>query len=87
MDGYDYEPRIDENFWGINLSVYRKPELYLELCETRPYAPDGTSPLIFMKLGIFHIMFENKRIYNYLYKRKFGCELDWDYIDKYNQCR
>jgi len=82
------EERFVETIGPVIITVYkhiRKTEL--ELCLTTPYAPDGVSPLIFLDLGLFLFIIESRAIYGWLYKKRYGWEIDWDYIDRYEECR
>lgn len=68
-------PIFDFYILGINFSLWKTPELSVTLCETSPYAPDGEVPLIFIRLAYLEIMFYNKPLYNYIYKKKYGWEI------------
>lgn len=52
--------------------LYKAPKLELDICETYPYAPDGDVPLIFLRLGWFEFLFNNKFIYKTIYKRRYN---------------
>lgn len=66
-------PIYDTQIFGLSIWIWKefhKPEL--EIVETYPYEPDGTTPLIFARCGWVELVFENKMLYKFLYKRKHG---------------
>jgi hypothetical protein len=67
---------FDFYLFGVGFYIYNKFESYVEFLETFPYREDGDIPMIFLKLGFIEVTFENKKIYKYLYKRKYNEELD-----------
>ena len=69
-------PILDFYIFGTSFLFYRKPELFFDICETHPYAPDGDIPLIFIRLGWLEIIFESKWIYKKVYKRRYGEDLE-----------
>lgn len=60
----------------VTVFIWRKFDIYLDFLETNPYALDGTIPIIFLRLGFLEISFYSKKIYKYLYKRKYNERLD-----------
>lgn len=69
-------PVWDFQIFGLGVLFWKNFEFTFDICETSPYAPDGDVPLIFAKIGWVEFIFENKRIYKYVYKKRYGYELD-----------
>lgn len=67
-------PIFETYAFGIVLWIWKKPELYAEVVETEPYKLDGEYPMIMIKVAWFEISFDNKRLYRFIYKRKYGRE-------------
>jgi len=57
---------------GITLFVWKKFILEKGIITTEPYTWDGDYPIIYFRLGWLELMFENKRLYKFLYKREYG---------------
>jgi len=70
-------PLFDFHIFGVGFYINRKPELYFEICETFPYAPDGEVPLIFINVAWFEIIFESKWLYKKVYDRRYGVDLEF----------
>lgn len=68
----DFVPLFYKDFLGLSLMVWNKPELHADYCATEPYDRDGSVPLVFVQVAWFELMFYNRTIYNYLYKRDRG---------------
>lgn len=66
------EPILEFSFFSVSVFVWKYFNIEVDLVESYPYEPDGTTPLIMIQLGFVEFMFENKRLYSYLYKRKHG---------------
>ncbi len=67
-------PLLSFYLFGVNFYVWRDFEVSIEPLETRPYAPDGSIPLIFLRLGFFEVNFESKYFYKKLYISKYEYE-------------
>lgn len=69
-------PLFSFQLFGVLFSMYKRVEFSIDILETNPYTPDGDFPLIFLDIGFISLTFESKRIYKYLYKKKYGEELN-----------
>ena len=69
-------PLFDFHIFGVLFSIHKRFEFGIEALETFPYRADGEVPIIFLDIGFLSLTFENKSIYKYLYKKKYGEELD-----------
>jgi len=77
MENMDFAiPFFNISIFNVHFSLYKIREMYLDFCETNPYRPDGEIPLIFLRMGHLEIVFESKKLYKYLYKKKYNEELD-----------
>lgn len=65
-------PLYDAQIFGVSFFVNRRLDFGLFLVETEPYELDGTTPLIVVQFLWFEFIFENKRLYKYLYNKKYG---------------
>lgn len=64
-------PLIDFSIWRVSVFIWKSFKFDLDICETFPYQPDGTIPLIFFRIGWVEFMFENYFLYKKLYRRKY----------------
>ena len=69
-------PLFTFHVFGVLFSIYKRFKFGIEALETSPYKADGDFPLIFLDIGFLSLTFENKKIYKYLYKKKYGEELN-----------
>ena len=74
LDAYKpkwYEFHFDFYIFGIYVLLWNKFDIGLDILESY-YIADGELPLIFAELGFLYINFESRRIYDFIYKRKYG---------------
>lgn len=64
-------PLVDFSIWRVSVFIWKSFKFDLDICETFPYQPDGTIPLIFFRIGWVEFMFENYFLYKKLYRRKY----------------
>ena len=79
IDFNNIVPLFSFKIFGILFSVYKRFEFDIEMLETSPYRTDGKIPLIFLifvDIGFLSLTFENKKLYKYLYRKKYREELD-----------
>ena len=65
-------PIAEFAIFGLFIWVWKKPQLYIEVMETEPYQFDGEMPTVCLKIAWFEFWFDNKTLYKYLYRRKWG---------------
>lgn len=71
-----YNREIYFSIKNVSVLLTFKWEIGIDLCETYPYAPDGDVPLIFISCGFIQFTIESKKIYKYLYDKKYGVDLE-----------
>lgn len=64
-------PIYDFQISGLSILIWKEFRFGVELLETYPYKEDGEVPMLFILIGPIELIFENKWIYRYLYKRKY----------------
>lgn len=69
-------PLFDFTIFGITFILWKKWENYIDLCETFPYEPDGSVPLLFIRFTFFELIFYNKWLYKKIYKNRYGIKLE-----------
>lgn len=69
-------PILHFSLFGLSFLIWKDFKFLIEFCETEPYTPNGDIPLIFVQFGWLALVFENKMIYKFMYKRKYGYELE-----------
>jgi hypothetical protein len=60
--------------FGVSLFIWKEAKFEIDICETEPYQPDGSVPMLFFRFAWFELVFQNKTIYKFFYKRKLGYE-------------
>jgi len=68
-------PIFDFHILGLGIYVNRYSEFSVECLETSPYTPDGDVPLIFIHFGYIQLSFYSKKLYKYVYDKKYGVDL------------
>lgn len=61
---------------NISIFINKKPNFSFEAIETAPYRLDGEIPMVLINFLWLELLFENKFIYKFLYKQKYGITLD-----------
>lgn len=69
-------PLLSLNILSSTVFLWKKWEVYVDFLETHPYRLDGDIPIIFVRLGFFEISLYSKKLYKFLYKKKYREELD-----------
>lgn len=65
-------PLYDGNFLGLSFFIWAKPEFHIQAVETAPYQPDGSYPLVLIQFLWIEFIFDNKELYDDIYKMKHG---------------
>jgi len=66
-------PLITLDVGVVTVFVWRKPGMHAEAMDTEPYERNGKIPLVFIQFGFIELCFYSHMVYNYLYKREYGC--------------
>lgn len=69
-------PLFSIDILSSTVFTWRRWEVYVDFLETNPYRPDGDVPMVFIRLGFLEISLYSKKLYKFLYKKKYKEELD-----------
>lgn len=69
-------PLFDFSILNVSFLMWKKPEFHILALETRPYEPDGTTPLIMVQFAFFELLFYNKTLHRLIYRLKNGYDTE-----------